>query len=104
MNGIECCFTGRLAADPEEKVSGKGALWCSFRVAADGTLIRARSPAARVADIRPGETSMAIDTDSATSSTTRTSSKPAPAWRPRSQRWPASSACTMRPPRTLPLG
>ena len=36
MRGIESAFSGRLGSDPVEKVSGKGAVWCSFSVAVDG--------------------------------------------------------------------
>jgi single-strand DNA-binding protein len=33
MNGIECCFEGRLAADPELRTSKAGRPWLSCRVA-----------------------------------------------------------------------
>ena len=36
MRGIEAAFAGRLGSDPVEKVSAKGAAWCSFSVAVDG--------------------------------------------------------------------
>jgi len=35
MRGIEAAISGRLGSDPEEKISAKGAVWCSFRVAVD---------------------------------------------------------------------
>jgi single-strand DNA-binding protein len=36
MRGIEAAFSGRLGSDPVEKVSSKGAPWCSFSLAVDG--------------------------------------------------------------------
>jgi single-stranded DNA-binding protein len=36
MRGIEAAFSGRLGNDPEEKISAKGTVWCSFIVAVDG--------------------------------------------------------------------
>ena len=36
MKGIEAALSGRLGSGPEEKISAKGAVWCSFRVAVDG--------------------------------------------------------------------
>ena len=36
MGGIEAALSGRLGSDPEEKISAKGAVWCSFHVAIDG--------------------------------------------------------------------
>src|SRR5262245_66335839 len=54
MRGIEAAFVARLGNDPEERVSAKGVVWCSFSAAVEGEAAFGDVATRVVAELRKG--------------------------------------------------